>query len=63
MANQLQTMKPEPQETEKNLSRDLKTFERLPVDTKELHVLTDQAEKSTGKERAVLQRLIQKKAK
>lgn len=56
-------MKPEPQDTEKNLTKDLKTFEKLPANTKELHVLTDQAEKSAGKERAVLQRLIQKKSK
>ena len=56
-------MKPEPQETEKKLSEDLKTFDQLPVKTKELHILTDQAEKATGNERAVLQRLIQKKSK
>jgi hypothetical protein len=56
-------MNPEPQDTEKNFTRDLKAFERLPAPTKELHVLAEKAEKTTGKERAVLQRLIEKKSK
>lgn len=54
-------MKSEPQEPEKNPTKDLKTFEKLPANTKELHLLKDQAEKTSGKERAVLDRLIQKK--
>jgi hypothetical protein len=56
-------MKPETQETEKNFSEDLKTFEQLPLKTQELHLLTDDAEKATGKKRAVIDRLIQKKSK
>jgi len=56
-------MKPEPQDTKKNLTKDLTTFEQLPVETKELHVLSDQAEKSSGRKRAVIQRLIQKKSR
>ncbi len=42
-------MKPEPQETEKNLSKDLKTFEELPAKTRELLLLGDKAEKANGK--------------
>jgi len=56
-------MKPEPTEPEKQLSKDLKTFERLPDQTKELHLLADQAEKETGGNRAALDRLIQTKSK
>lgn len=56
-------MKPEPTEPEKQLTKDLKTFEKLPAKTKELHLLADQAEKQTGKSRAALDRLIQTKSK
>ena len=56
-------MKPVPVEPEKQLSKDLKTFEKLPEKTKELHLLADQAEKETGGKRAALDRLIQTKSK
>ncbi|MEY3895443.1 MAG: hypothetical protein RLZZ214_962 [Verrucomicrobiota bacterium] len=56
-------MKPEPIEPEKQLSKDLKTFAKLPEKTKELHHLADQAEKETGTNRAALDRLIQTKSK
>jgi len=55
-------MKPEPQETEKNLSKDLSKFEHLPLKDQEMHLLADEAEKSTGKDREVIDRLIQKKS-
>ena len=45
-------MKPEPHETEKHLSEDLKSFEKLPAKTRELLLLEDEAEKATGKKRA-----------
>ncbi len=56
-------MKPDPVEPEKQLGKDLQTFDKLPDKTKELHLLTDQAEKETGRNRAVLDRLIQQKSK
>jgi hypothetical protein len=52
-------IKPEPQETGKYLSEDLKTFEKLPVKTRELLLLGDEAEKATGKVRADVDRQIQ----
>jgi hypothetical protein len=55
-------MKPEPQETEKDLGKDLKTFEQLPATTKELEVLKDQAEKATGQESVALNKEIRDKA-
>lgn len=56
-------MKPETNNSEKQLSKDLKTFEELPEGTKELHLLADQAEKSTGTERAALDQSIPNKTK
>ena len=56
-------MNPNPEETEKNFTEDLKTFEKLPVKTKELHVLTEQAEKATGEENADLHKEIREKSK
>ena len=56
------TMKPEPQETEKDLGKDLKAFEQLPGKTKELLLLNDQAEKATGKESAALHKMIRDKS-
>jgi hypothetical protein len=53
-------MKPEPQETAKNLSQDLETFEELPAGTRELHLLADEAEKATGKARADVDRKIRR---
>jgi hypothetical protein len=55
-------MKPQPQETEKKLSEDLKTFEKLPAKTKEMLLLGNRAEKASGKERAALDSLIKPKA-
>jgi len=56
-------MKPKPQRTEKDLGKDLKTFEQLPTKTQELLVLQDQAEKSTGKEKLDLQEMTRIKSK
>ena len=56
-------MNPEPQETEKNFGKDLKMFEQLPAKTKELDLLKDQAEKSTGQEGVVLNQIIRDKSK
>lgn len=47
----------------KNFDQDLKTFEQLPANTKELVLLKDQAEKTTGKESAAVNRLIRDKSK
>lgn len=52
-------MKPEPQEAAKNLSEDLKTFQKLPAKTRELLLLGDKAEKATGKARANVDGQIQ----
>lgn len=56
-------MNSEPPKTKEDSDRDLKTFEDLPAKTKELVVLKDQSEKTTGKERAVTDRLIVEKSK
>jgi len=48
---------------EKNLEQDLKTFERVPAKTRELNVLMDQAEKTTGNEGKRIQDAIRKKSK
>ncbi len=56
-------MKPKPPNPEKHLAEDLKTFGNLPEKTKEMQLLTDQAEKTSGSKRASLDRLIQKKSK
>ena len=56
-------MKPEPQKTEKDFGKDLKTFEQLPVQTKELELLKDQVEKSTGQESGALNKMIRDKSK
>lgn len=52
-----------PPPTEKDFARDQKTFEQLPARTKELVVLKDQAEKSTGAESVVLTKIIREKSK
>ena len=52
-------MIPGPQEGEKNLSEDLKTFEQLPAKTRELLLLGDKSEKATGKVRADVDKQIQ----
>lgn len=56
-------MNSEPPKTKENSERDLKAFEELPAETKDLVVLKDQAEKSSGQERAVADKLIADKAK
>ncbi len=56
-------MKPKPTEPEKQPSKDLETFEELPEKTKELHRLSEEAEKETGKDREALDRAIQTKSK
>ena len=56
-------MKPEPPETQKDLGKDLKTFEQLPAKTKELLLLKDQAEKATGQESGALNKMIRDKTK
>ena len=56
-------MKPEPQKTEKDFGRDLKTFEQLPDKTKELVTLKDQLEKATGPESVALIQKIRAKSK
>ena len=56
-------MNPDTKEAERDLGKDLKTFEQLPAKTKELELLMDQAEKATGPEGLALNRLIRAKAK
>ena len=56
-------MKPEPRKTEKDFGKDLKALEQLPARTKELLVLQDQAEKSTGQEKVDLQKTTRDKSK
>ncbi len=55
-------MKTQPPKTEKNFNKDLKTFEQQPAKTKELSLLKDQAEKTTGPESTVIARKIRAKA-
>ena len=55
-------MNPEPQATEKDFGRDLKTFEQLPAKTKELELLQNQAEKATGPESVILNQMIREKS-
>ena len=56
-------MKPEPQKAEKDFGKDLKAFEQLPANTKELEILKDQAEKATGQESVALNKMIRDKSK
>lgn len=46
-----------------DLAKDLKTFEKLPVKTKELVLLKDQAEKTTGPESGALDKEIRDKSR
>ena len=55
-------MQPSSSEPEKDLSRDLKKFDRLPAKTKELVVLKDDAEKATGPEGVAVHQKILAKA-
>ncbi len=55
-------MKPRPNNTEKDLGKDMKTFEQQPTKTKELEILQLQSEKATGPESLTLQKLIKEKS-
>jgi len=57
------TMKPSAHKTEKDLGKDLKSFEQLPAKTKELEILQHQLEKATGPENLALHKLIGEKSK
>jgi Ohr subfamily peroxiredoxin len=52
-----------PHHLEKNLGRDLKLIEKLPTKIKELSVLMDTSEKTTGKERAAITKRIRDRNK
>ena len=54
-------MQPEPHKTEKEFGKALKSFTQLPAKIKELELLKDQAEKSTGQESLDLHTLIRDK--
>jgi len=56
-------MEPPKTEPEKNSDKDMRAFEQLPAKAKELVLLKDQAEKTTGPENADLNRKIVEKAK
>ena len=56
-------MKPKSSTVEKNLGKDLKTFEQLPAKTKELELLQDRAEKTSGPENVALHNKIRAKSK
>ncbi len=49
--------------TEKDFTRDLKTFEHLAPKVQEVELLKDQAEKTTGPEATALQQKIRDKTK
>lgn len=48
----------QPKDHEKHLSADLQTFEGLPTQSKHLLLLSHEAEKATGKQRAKLDKKI-----
>jgi hypothetical protein len=52
----------EPTEPEKKLDSDLEAFDKLPAKTHDLQQLQGLAEKTTGKERAVVDKEIQNQA-
>lgn len=54
-----ETLKTDPKDTKMNFTEDIKTFEKLPEKSKELHILKDNAEKVTGMENADLHKEIQ----
>lgn len=56
-------MKPKRPKSEKDPAQDLETFEGLPVKTKELSRLQDQAEKSTGQEKEAVNKKIEEKSR
>ena len=55
-------MEPKKSEPQRNPAKDLPLFEHLPPKTKELSLLKDQAEKTTGTENVELNRKIRDKA-
>jgi hypothetical protein len=61
--HQLRTMKPEPQETQKDAGKDLETFSQLPAITKKLLMLKDRAENATGPEALALNKTIRDESK
>ena len=58
----LNALRPKPPRAEKDFGKDLKAHEALPGPTKELLLLQDQTEKSTGKEKAKLHKMTQDKS-
>lgn len=56
-------MKPKSNPIEKDFDKNLKTFEQQPKINQELQLLKDLDEKTTGKENAPIQKLIQDKSK
>jgi hypothetical protein len=51
-------MKTRPPQSEKTLGMDIKTLEQIPAKTKELVLLQQQAEKMTGLDALVLNKVI-----
>jgi len=56
-------MKPQAPDDGKDSREDLKVFEALPAKVKELALLKDQAERSTGSEKRALNEQIRRKSK
>lgn len=52
-----------PHATEKDLGRDLATFEQLPMRTKELLELKGQAERATGPKQSVISKQLKQKSR
>ena len=52
----------QPKDHEKHLSADLQSFETLPDDTQEQLLLSDEAAKATGKQRAKVEKKIKQSA-
>ena len=48
---------------EADLSKHQTSFEQQPAKTKELELLSDQAEKTTGQEKALLHQMVQAKSR
>lgn len=57
------TLKTEASKTEKDFGKDLKALEQLPTQTRELLILPDQTEKSTGQEKVDLHKLTRDNSK
>jgi hypothetical protein len=52
-----------PHDIDKDFDKNQKTFEQQPIKTKELQILKDESEKTTGTASLPLQKLIQDKSK